>query len=83
VIGVGLKTNLCIGPDPVGVSDRGYMEVVTINLNEPLYIIPDDSGLEGIHLCIILEYVGEEPDVLEAGVSHRKSNMGQNNIHHQ
>ena len=70
---IGLRTNLCICPDPVGVSDRGYMEVISINLNKLLNIIPDDSGLESIHLCIILEYIGEESDVLEAKVSHRKS----------
>ena len=83
MIRIGFKTNLGICPDPVSVSDRGYMEVITINLNESLNIISDDSGFESIHLCIIFEYVGEESDVLEAGVSHRKSNIRQNYIHHQ
>jgi len=59
------------------------MEVVAINLNELLNIIPDDSRLKSIHLCIILEYIGEESDVLKAGVSQRKSHMEQNCIHHQ
>ena len=49
------------------------MEVVPINFNGLVNIIPDDGGLEGIHLCIILEYVGEEFDILEARVSHGKS----------
>jgi len=80
---IALKANLCICPDPVGVSYRGDMEVISINLYELLCIIPDDSGLESIHLCIILEYVGEESDVLDAGVNHRKSNIRQNNTHHQ
>ena len=52
------------------------MEVIAINLNKLLNIIPDDSGLESIHLCIILEYVGEESDMLETGVSYKKSNVG-------
>jgi len=51
------------------------MEVIAINLYELLNIIPDDSGLESIHLCIILEHVGEESDVLEARVSHRRSDI--------
>ena len=41
------------------------MEVVAINLNEPLNIIFDNDGLESIHLSIILEYVVKETDVLE------------------
>ena len=40
------------------------MEVIAINLNEPLNIISDDDGLESIHLSIILEYVVKEADVL-------------------
>ena len=79
---MGLKTNLCICPDPVSISGRGNMEVEAINLKF-LNIIPDDSGLESIHLCIILEYVGEEGNVLEIGVSHKKSHIEQNCIHHQ
>ena len=59
------------------------MEIEAINLNELLNIIPDDSGLESIHLGIILEYIGEEFDVLEAMVSHRRLNMKEDNIHHQ
>jgi len=59
------------------------MEVIAINLNEPLNIISDDNGLESIHLSIILEYVGEETDVLEVGVSHNMSDIKQNGIHHQ
>lgn len=69
---IGLKTNLCICPDSVGISDRGDMEIVAINLNELLNIISDDSGFESIHLGIVLEDVEEEADVLEARVSHRR-----------
>lgn len=59
------------------------MEVVAINLNEPLNVIFDDNGFESIHLSIILEYVGEEGDMLEGGVSHNRSHTKQNNMHHQ
>jgi hypothetical protein len=58
------------------------MEVIAINLNEFINIILDKSGLEIIHLSIILEYVGEEFDVLEAIVSHSWPHIKQNNIHH-
>lgn len=54
------------------------MEIAAINLNELLNIIPDDSGLESIHLGIIFEYVGEEGDLLEVGVSHRRSHKAEN-----
>lgn len=77
------KTNLCTFPDSVGISDRGDLEIKAINLNGLLNIIPDDRGFEGIHLGIILEYVGEETDVLEARVSHRRLHIKENNIHHQ
>ena len=52
-------------PDSVGISDRGNMEVIAINLNELLNIIPDNIRLESIHLGIILEYVVKEADLLE------------------
>ena len=58
------------------------MEVIAINLNESLNIIFDDGRLESIHLSIILEYVGKEDDLLEARVSHNRSHVKQNNIHH-
>lgn len=50
-----LKTNLCTCPDSVGISDRGNMEIVAINLNKPVNIISDDGRFESIHLSIILE----------------------------
>jgi hypothetical protein len=59
------------------------MEIITINLNELLNIILDDSRLESLHLSIILEYVGEKSDMLEARVSHNRSHIQQNSIHHQ
>jgi len=55
---------------------------VAINLNESLNIISDNIRLENIHLSIILEYVGEEGDMLGARVSHSRSYTKQNNIHH-
>jgi len=41
------------------------MEIVAINLNEPINIISDNDGLESIHLSIILEYVVKEAYMLE------------------
>ena len=40
------------------------MEIIAINLNESLNIIPDNIRLESIHLGIILEYIVEETDLL-------------------
>ena len=54
-----------MGPNSVGISDRGDMEIIAINLNESLNIIPDNIRLESIHLGIILEYVMEEANLLE------------------
>ena len=78
-----LRTNLCICPYSVCISHRGYMEVEAINLNELLYIIPDDGWFESIHLCIILEYISKEFDVLEVRVNNKWSYIKQDDIHHQ
>lgn len=59
------------------------MEVEAINLNELLYIIPDDGWFESIHLCIILEYISKEFDVLEVRVNNKWSYIKQDDIHHQ
>jgi hypothetical protein len=67
------QTNLCISPDSVCISGRGEVDIEAINLNELLNIISDDSGLESIHLGIILEYVGKEGNVLWARVSRSRS----------
>ena len=80
---IGQKTNLCTFPDSVSISDRGDLEIEAINLNGLLNIIPDDRRFESIHLGIILEYVGEETDVLEARLSHRRLHIKEDNIHHQ
>lgn len=64
VLRMGLKTDLCMFPDPVVVSNRGNMKVVAINLNELINIILDDDRFDTIHLGIILEYVIEETDLL-------------------
>ncbi|KAF9777359.1 hypothetical protein BJ322DRAFT_1222296 [Thelephora terrestris] len=42
------------------------MDIVAINLNEPIDIISDDGRLEIIQLCIILEDVDKEGDLLQA-----------------
>jgi hypothetical protein len=48
------------------------MDVVAINLNEIINIISDNGRLEDIQLSIILEEVGEEGNMLQAGMSHSK-----------
>ena len=53
------------------------MDVVAVNLNEVIDIISDNGRLEDIQLGIIFEEVGEEGNMLQAGMSHSNEGWGE------